>query len=504
MDENFDKDNLEEFFRKSFDELEHQPSEDWDTPSGKVWQGVEAGLSAKGILLNLNWVKLAAAAAAILLIVSTALLFNKNRQLSKQLVEHTDTIEQLQEELTHQTELVQTQNDQRVSEDVEAVEKGIADAAIAPSLNKQLTKEGANRSYNTIEIEEYTLSDNKTAPSKFLNDSVNDETIAANTVPEFADTKLIDTDSTLNQESEQIASQFEPVPMIERLTLNPEKQAELENLAAFIHPIDPSELKKAKFKHQSYARIYASANYTGRSTIFRMPPPFFPRNSYIDRAAFSSELGLVLGTKIAKKWSIESGISFYKITHKSKLELPVDFNPNLEMPDPDNMMEQQSIYALSIPSVYGEGEVDIALNRSMGQGLDPGEVPVDYKSKKEISFTSIPIVVAYHLGNKRLNVKLKGGIVTNFLDDAMIRPKFTTRTNEVRASVKRVNKDLNPVKKVSLDYIVGVGVNYYIDQSMSINIEPTYRRNLNPLVETNRFSTKSYALGLQTGLSVHF
>ena len=41
------KDNLEEFFRRSFEEFDNKTAaEDWDSPSEGVWTGIEAGIGA--------------------------------------------------------------------------------------------------------------------------------------------------------------------------------------------------------------------------------------------------------------------------------------------------------------------------------------------------------------------------------------------------------------------------------------------------------------------------
>ena len=61
MDENLHKDNLEDFFKKSFEQLNQEaPDGDWDTPSNEVWEGVESGLLAasKTTILSVSWLQI--------------------------------------------------------------------------------------------------------------------------------------------------------------------------------------------------------------------------------------------------------------------------------------------------------------------------------------------------------------------------------------------------------------------------------------------------------------
>ena len=72
MEENLHKDNLEEFFKNSFeDENIDSPNDQWDVPSDDVWSGINEKIKpatkpAAPSVFKLKW--LMAAAASILIL----------------------------------------------------------------------------------------------------------------------------------------------------------------------------------------------------------------------------------------------------------------------------------------------------------------------------------------------------------------------------------------------------------------------------------------------------
>ena len=102
MDENLHKDNLEEFFKNSFNDENIEPSDDhWDVPSNDVWAGIDESINpvvppATNSYFNLKWLLAAAASVLIIGLVCYNLsLQRKVNTLTQTIENQSKTIENL-------------------------------------------------------------------------------------------------------------------------------------------------------------------------------------------------------------------------------------------------------------------------------------------------------------------------------------------------------------------------------------------------------------------------
>ena len=510
MDENLHKDNLERFFKKAFDDLEQEKNaqsnkSNWDLPSDKVWDGIEPAIAGTSAIFSISWIKVAGIAATVALLICTALLLQQNNTLSDQLVEKDIQLDQLQKELKQQ---------KNNSDNIDTGKSSIPNSKTELHTNNHPTvtserransiEETSNKELeNTAEtIDETRIT--KTSNQKYESSipPVEDIVPTIAIIDSSNSTKLSMTKEEAKNPPIVIEDQMKP---IDRLALEIKPLAEKErNLGIYMSLADLSKALKPKLTYPAYVRVFTSYNYTDKSTKVKgslLPPGPF-RN--IDDADGSRELGIRVGKKLNERWKVESGISFYSINHKTNLPVRIDFDRDREMPNPINSDEQQSVYSLTIPTAYGNTELEVELNRDNDQINPPDRINTNLKSKRKLDFTSIPVFIAYNLKEGKVNAYLKGGIAVNRLNNPDLISDIEAITDGFRAKVRNVNKDFGQLKKTSLDYIVGMELAYHFSQRVSLNVEPSYRRNIKPIFETPLFSTKSYAMGLQAGVNVHF
>lgn len=510
MDENLHKDDLERFFKKAFDDLEQEknaPSEegDWDVPSNKVWDDIAPVINESSTILSLSWIKIASIAASVALLLCTVFLFRQNDFLSDQLVEKNDQLKQLQQELNEQKNHSENTNIEKNSllNTTRLNENNPPTAALIPDNNS--TKAAfKNETKNTTKTNEELII--KKTPDVKKEDIINPSIDLATAITAIDSTDSEHTSfDKLGEILVDTTSLKYPNKMVDRLVLELKPLTGKErDLDVYVDLTDIIKAPKPKLSPSTYARVFMSHYYTGKSTkvkgSFLPPGPF--RN--IDDPDLSVEYGFRVGKQLNERWKIETGASFFSINHKTNLPLRINFDRNLEIPNPINSEEQQSVYSLTIPTAYGDTALEVELNRQNDQINPPDRINTKLKSKRKLNFTSIPVFVAYKLKEGKINAYLKGGIAVNQLNNPDLISDIEAVTDGFRANLRNVNKDFAQLKKTSVDYVLGMELGYQLSQRVSLNVEPTYRRNVKPIFETALFSTKSYAMGLQAGVNVHF
>ncbi len=124
-----------------------------------------------------------------------------------------------------------------------------------------------------------------------------------------------------------------------------------------------------------------------------------------------------------------------------------------------------------------------------------------YKSELNKTYTYIqfPLVIGYKVGvNNNFTFSLNAGTVFSVLiaskGGTVIYPE---NANEI---IYIENSELRRVRTY-WNYLISLGINYKIDDRVSINIEPTYKSVLGSVYENNNTQIKKpYSVGLRMGL----
>lgn len=491
MDENLHKDNLEEFFKKSFEELDKQSAKDWDTPSTQVWEGINKGINpvSGASLFSLTWTKISVAAAISILLISIGVLVNQNANLSDQLNEQAAVIEKLQEAVIEDT----VENNIVTKEATTA----IIDENISDNDNPNLTHN------QFLSRQDYSKQSKKIEENNLLITETNaPATIAAETTKEDENNpNQIENNPESSKEVEEdkaIIAALAPLQDIKGTMLQPVSLVKEDEVA-----LDDFVLKSPRSK-RFYLNVYASPNFTYRD--FNMNRPFpGPGDIDIDaeKGSYSIEWGAKIGMDVSRRWSVETGLSFYRIKHKSKFTKAFPYMMDNELPESQGELE--SVYALSVPASYGNSEVDVSIYRPESQNIPEGTLlDVTLRNKQDLKFVSIPLLLTYQLSNGQIALGVKGGLAWNKLNKNDIISDAEANLEGLRARVKDHHRMPRPIKKNSVDYILGFEANYQINSQWSVEVEPTYRKSLKPVVDNDFFDTTPYAFGLNAGVNYHF
>ncbi len=462
-----EKDRLEAFFRKAFAEQRDVPSEDgWNVPSSRVWDQVAAQLPAANVKKGAHWSWILLLVLLLLFaFVATAFyLYWRNKQLRQTIAQQRNQIEQLQVEIT----------------------------AFCTYENVHLTD--TTRWLDYVDNEQF-----KSHPGTPINQGMPIFSQIAN--PLTPNINLKQGQSTVEVEGAWLPSTSAPLG-VAALPALPWRTIAPLHLDSLMLPAKPFKLVTPRTKPQFFAGVFIAPSYAYRSLEPAPDAQYgLPLFRKYEQARWSSEMGFRIGTQFAKRWTLRSGIGLYNIRQESNQRFRVFYDPGLE--EPANNNEVQSRHALYVSSAYGNAEVEVNLNRSVNQPLIPGEpILLNVHTQQELSFISIPLLLGRTFGNGRMQAQVTGGIAANFLNAKAFQSSVRARRDEVAVPQIQVRRDLEAVQTQTFDYLLAASVDYQLNRNLFLRLEPTFRKNLSPIIYTTTFQTSAYTLGLQTGLFV--
>nr|HQU57762.1 hypothetical protein [Saprospiraceae bacterium] len=265
-------------------------------------------------------------------------------------------------------------------------------------------------------------------------------------------------------------------------------------------------IRPARSKPRFYLGAYTAWNYTSRDLFSKKmgaDQPVRPIFEAREQGQGSMEFGVRAGLQLSRRWALESGVGAFSIRQQSRQLFRIIFDPSREQPDGSGVLE--STYALAVPSAFGESQIEVGLRRAASQQIIPGEaIGLEISSRQQLRFVSIPLVARYDLLSGRFGLGVKGGLAFNFLQATSLQTAVQIHRSGLRAPVTRVRQRFSEVRDTNLDYILGLSARYRLWAGLEAELQPAYRRNLQPITARQDFLTRSYALGLQLGVNYRF
>jgi hypothetical protein len=131
--------------------------------------------------------------------------------------------------------------------------------------------------------------------------------------------------------------------------------------------------------------------------------------------------------------------------------------------------------------------------------FDPVKANLSYISStlyQDMSFLELPVIVRYKVVDRKIGLNLIGGMSYNFLVNNSVYAvsdagKFPVGSTE-------------GLNTVSLSSSLGMGMEYKLSNSLSLNLEPTFRYYINPFNSGNSTGLHPYSIGIFSGVAYKF
>ena len=236
-------------------------------------------------------------------------------------------------------------------------------------------------------------------------------------------------------------------------------------------------------------------NYNRWSIYANAAPVYynsFGEGSHIDEefnknnktGEINTSYGVKVGYALNKKLTIRSGIN--------RLNLSFDTDDVIVFQNVSN--NEKFLRNLSLYPVNNQSLNLMSADNSILQASSLG-VQRDVALSQRISYYEVPLEVEYAILDKRFSLNVIGGLSTFFLKDNEV-------VSEI-AGYKTKIGEANNINNVSFTTNFGIGLYYDFSQHVQLNIEPTFKYQINAYNNTSG-DFNPYIIGLYSGLSYKF
>lgn len=530
MDENLHKDNLEEFFRKSFEEQKNQPPEEgWDLPSDGIWDGISGGIPVQGTTIPFyqNWKYWAIATAALFTIVSYQFWTYQQgfTQLSEQLEIQNEAFKNLTNELENEREKVAV-----LEEKIESLNS---------NNNSEETKETGTQNTGN-QIFKSKNNTNKKSINSLSTNPQNTESITANPVQKStkSNTSNSQKDSNLEKSNSELStfekaddktnlegenSELKPTPKarifadnisripLSQFSLNIENelgfaidiQSKIDQWEAFQNLTPPTK-SESKWGVSVYAsQLFAKRNVLGKMPNFNRPlgEKDLPKSSY--------NLGMNVNYHLDKKWALFSGFNYQSLDLNADHPIAFKYTEQGAFTD-DNGLKTKD-YEIDVESSFADLELEMRVSNDVkNDGRDYKEgnpIFAKVESNQHIQNIGLPVGVMRKFAFGKWSFNLKMAAIPTFLisDDLQIKGiRFPDQRLRVKSARFKSNKYRSNLQDVTLDGQLALALHYEIAPNLQLGIEPTFRKNLTPFFENPRVKSEISSFALQAGVTYNF
>jgi opacity protein-like surface antigen len=214
----------------------------------------------------------------------------------------------------------------------------------------------------------------------------------------------------------------------------------------------------------------------------------FQRNK--SKGDFSFSYGINVAYAVSDRIKIRSGLNKVNMSYNTE---------NIKFSSAVNAMELSGIEINSKNKNIEvlSGEKDLIQNSEssrIAQGDMSSSGFKDGNINQQMGFIEVPLEIEYALIDKRFNLNIIGGASTFFLNENRVQIESDFGRTQLGKSSKLNN--------TSFSANFGLGLNYAITEQFDLNLEPTFKYQMNTFNGADNF--KPYFLGVYTGISFNF
>jgi len=213
-----------------------------------------------------------------------------------------------------------------------------------------------------------------------------------------------------------------------------------------------------------------------------------PNTQAIEKSALAFSGGLNVNYRIARRWSIESGL-FYSQSRTIADDLVGSsmrgLNEGMVVYTPQGI--KQVMTESNSPAMIG--------SQIIGSSRDETyySLNMDYVSNAE--YLELPFLVRYKIVDRMIGFDILSGISTNFL--------IGNRSSIVQDDISLWTGQTQEISPLLYNATIGFGINYNFYRSLSFNLEPTFKYSLISS-ESTSVMKYPYSFAVFAGFSYRF
>ena len=496
-----EKKNIDRLFQEKFKDFEQTPRED-------VWKNIAEKLQEKQdkkpVILPL-WYKLGGV-AAVLAIILASVYFLQNSPANFTEPQITFDIEESQLPTIEMPADSPLNNANKTLEEITESSKNTGEKAEEANTNEDVsTNSGTLASQNSSGVLGTNSSSEKSTSEKTNSNSSNIASNQSNNEQELAgidqknDAEIIE-----NQDTEEaIASEKTPVKTTEESQIaavdSTQSQADkdYENAVAI--------LEADKNKENASEDVKIASGKAGKVSIAPFAAPVYydnlgsgnPLDPSFAGNQTNSEVTMAYGVKVAyavsEKIKIRSGINKVSMNYQTQ-DIAYNYavaSNNLSSINYDTGGENIRIAnnnAANSPADEYYDNLENGFSSMINMPRENGSLSQNF------GYIEVPVEIEYSLIDKKVGLKVIGGASSLFLDENSVSVNGQNGSIELGES--------NNLESLSFTMNIGMGVDYQLNDKFKLNLEPTFKYQLNSFSNTS--GVNPYFFGIYTGFSFEF
>ena len=480
-----DKKKIDRLFQEKFKNFEV-------TPDKSVWKSIDADLKNKKKERRVIplWWKISGTAAGIILLIAIGSYFTKDSEstLPETLVESQNNDGNLENESDSNTTLEVIDSQSKLVE-------------TSPSNTNLNSKTESNLTAKSNQ-EKITLSKNSNKKLESKKELINNNIVLLNpsTITNSREESQNKSNS-IGQSKEKINLLEDAINTNENAISQSKNTSDAkENDAKAVVEEKLNNINNAIASNQTKEEIKPEVEPIKRWSINpNVAPVYF--NSFGDGSTIHSQFinnsksgkinmsfGVTASYALNNKLSVRTGVS--------KVNLGYSTNNVAVLSSSSVGLLNENLYKNIAFSSSGNSVMFLNVNQSFSQDF-PTAFPNKIKGEidQEFGFIEVPLEVQYKLLDNKFGMSVIGGVSTLFLNNNEI---FSVLDGE-----KTLLGEATNVNKTSFSANFGVGMNYNITKKINLNIEPTFKYQLNTFDNTSG-DVKPYFIGIYSGIKYKF
>jgi len=477
---------------KKIDRLFQEKFKDFEvTPDKSVWKSINANLNKKKKERRLIplWWKLSGIAAGIILLIAIGSYFAKDsgttqpetlvetpsNEVNSEIKNDPNTT---LEDLDSQSTLVETPTNTNLNSKIESnltAKSNQEKITLSNHSNKKLeSKQGLNK--NNTALLNSSIIANSQEESQNKSNSLGQSKEKINLLEDATDTNYnAITQSNITPEAEDNVDKAVVEEKLNDLNDAIASNETEEEIKPEVEPIKRWSI------NPNVAPVYFNSFGDG-STIHSQ----FINNSKSGKINMS--FGVNASYALNNKLSVRTGVS--------KVNLGYSTNNVAILTGTVSGFLNENLYKNIAFSNSNNSVMFLNINQSVSLDF-PTALPNKIKGEidQEIGFIEIPFELQYKLLDNKFGMSVIGGVSTLFLNNNEL---FSLLDGEKTLIGKATN-----INKTSFSANFGVGMNYNITKKINLNIEPTFKYQLNTFDDTSG-DVKPYFIGIYSGIKYKF
>lgn len=455
-------------------------------PPPHVWDNVQGQLAEQQRKKRIAYIRWISAAAVILLAFLAGWYFNHNSEISSPLSAEQKTMQP-------KTEIESAKIDENEKQTLNAEL-----AKIQPSDNKIIQNESA-------------LNGNSTLLAVHLKTNLTDENTSTNSTFKRVKMQMLQSiDIIFENRQLGVFLAERTVPKREFILNEPDKLLIAENSKN----ISPTDKTSKGWKLGMVLSPGYSSYISSHSQKYSQNMNYVSENGNENIGG-----GFSIQYKTSKKLSLESGVYYAQNGQKSVNSIKLFASGNKQynaVSYPENNYDKVSASAPGFSNAINLRNGNLSMNGTAGvikmSGTPKGadiisELDVfnpsfsntlvsDGEFSQVFDFIEIPLFLRYTLIDKKIGIEVLGGVNAGFVvgNNAFIDNQY---------GLQNIGKtqDISPL---NFSGAVGVGVNYTLNQNLSLSVEPRFNYYLNSINTNPNVDFRPYRIGIFTGVYYEF